>query len=707
MVTFRSKIALWIVLFCSVVPTGVQAVTFSVLHVHSRLGEPLSAETLIQFGATEEPERFSVRAAASDVYASAHLEFSDALLGVHYQLEKKDAREYVLRITSQKPMDEPLLITLVEFIWNGGKLLREITFTLDPADYSTGDIHSPAVEARSALSLSSLSGLNLGDRRVVTVPRRDFDSIFDNGMINVAPATDHAAVSPSAPTLATIPPLPPRVSSFSMDALSMDSINVPMPTDQPILEAAPAEPIALQFKDDQGHPLLATSVAPITAQQGGHGQEHSTAQEIFDIPAPKTPLVPAMDLESVKHSIYVVKKPESIYSVARRYQYAGVSTVQMVHALHKANPHLLSKQIMLKAGDVLIIPTRKDVQGLGSKKTIPRPPYVQEFSHHKTAHPFTKNEVKVQRATISYDKAVSSAEDVVANRRVQKNAHAIQDTLDKKIRELEARVDQETVGQAMAPASKMISVPVVPQAIAPTPPRVGTVMSATSLDFMHELISRYGVLCGGLLAVVIALVMVWNHRHRFFTARQSLDVSPKKKVVAATSPFSSSSVFADRSMPVPTPGITMSEIMAEDVASLAPTSAAHPPSVVGPQKKKDQQQPSDVDCIAEAEVYMAYGRLQQAEDLLVDALQKDLSSSQLSMKLLDVLHQQKKVVQFNKLAATFRQTDSGQDPVHWERVVQMGLTLDPKNALYQSVAAKEELQELPPLELSIDDQSVK
>ena len=64
-----------------------------------------------------------------------------------------------------------------------------------------------------------------------------------------------------------------------------------------------------------------------------------------------------------------------------------------------------------------------------------------------------------------------------------------------------------------------------------------------------------------------------------------------------------------------------------------------------------------VDPVAEADVYMAYGRDAQAEEILLDALKDDPSRGAIYVKLLEIYAQRKSVKQFENIASElFTQT---------------------------------------------------
>jgi pilus assembly protein FimV len=88
-----------------------------------------------------------------------------------------------------------------------------------------------------------------------------------------------------------------------------------------------------------------------------------------------------------------------------------------------------------------------------------------------------------------------------------------------------------------------------------------------------------------------------------------------------------------------------------------------------------------VDPIQEAEVYMAYGRDGQAEEILIDAMQKDPGNQAVLLKLLEIYSGRKSLPQFNTVAADLHQRSGGSGP-DWAKAAVLGRALDPANPLY-------------------------
>ncbi|MEP7328381.1 MAG: FimV/HubP family polar landmark protein, partial [Betaproteobacteria bacterium] len=89
----------------------------------------------------------------------------------------------------------------------------------------------------------------------------------------------------------------------------------------------------------------------------------------------------------------------------------------------------------------------------------------------------------------------------------------------------------------------------------------------------------------------------------------------------------------------------------------------------------------EVDPIAEAEVYLAYGRDAQAEEILKDALKKDPQRQEIYLKLLEIHAQHNKPSAFETVASELYSVTSGQGEV-WHKAVALGRQLDPNNPMF-------------------------
>ena len=91
----------------------------------------------------------------------------------------------------------------------------------------------------------------------------------------------------------------------------------------------------------------------------------------------------------------------------------------------------------------------------------------------------------------------------------------------------------------------------------------------------------------------------------------------------------------------------------------------------------------EVDPIAEAEVYMAYGRDSQAEEILREALGKDPGRHEIALKLLEIYASRKDTTAYETTASELYAGLGGQNTPVWQRAAEMGRSIDSENPLYR------------------------
>lgn len=101
--------------------------------------------------------------------------------------------------------------------------------------------------------------------------------------------------------------------------------------------------------------------------------------------------------------------------------------------------------------------------------------------------------------------------------------------------------------------------------------------------------------------------------------------------------------------------------------------------------EEGQQETGEVDPAAEADVYIAYGRYQQAENLITETLVRFPERIDLKLKLIEIYHNVRNVAGFINLAEELNADNfAGSDPQGWRRICDLGRDLAPGNPLFNS-----------------------
>lgn len=132
---------------------------------------------------------------------------------------------------------------------------------------------------------------------------------------------------------------------------------------------------------------------------------------------------------------------------------------------------------------------------------------------------------------------------------------------------------------------------------------------------------------------------------------------------------------------------SLAEEQADDTASLDsnPTIITEEPllSEFSPSEFNASKQTQEADPLTECDVYIAYGRYQQAQDIIESALNTDPNNQHYKLKLLDVHFASGDAAAFERLAESLsdiQQTDSNR----WQNIVEMGAELCPDSALFNT-----------------------
>ena len=133
------------------------------LTVLSALGQPCEPEIELTSVAPEEAGALVAKLAPADAFRQVNIDFNPALLSLRFAIESRGTRQFI-RVSSTQPINEPFVDMLLELTWNGGRLVREYTFLLDPSDLKSSQppqvavpfdvpaLSKPAAPASSAAS---------------------------------------------------------------------------------------------------------------------------------------------------------------------------------------------------------------------------------------------------------------------------------------------------------------------------------------------------------------------------------------------------------------------------------------------------------------------------------------------------------------------------------------------------------------------------
>ncbi len=137
----------------AVLPVSSWALGLGKLNVQSALGEALRAEIDVTSLTPEEGASLAVRVATPDTYRAAGVDYNQVLTATSIVLQRRaDGRPY-LRIASDRTVQEPFVDVILDLSWSTGRLVREYTLLFDPpSTRAAAPVTAPVVDAPIAVA---------------------------------------------------------------------------------------------------------------------------------------------------------------------------------------------------------------------------------------------------------------------------------------------------------------------------------------------------------------------------------------------------------------------------------------------------------------------------------------------------------------------------------------------------------------------------
>jgi len=674
------------------------------LTVQSALGQPLRAEVEVTSLGLDELGSLSARLASPEAFRQAGLEFNPALAVLKFSIDRRPDRSAVVRITSAQPINEPFVDLMVELNWASGKFVREYTFLLDPPELRIG--------ARGTVAGGPAT------QQVVT------PSVATTGS-PVAQATPAPAAAPAAASSAA-----PAARRSASGASPTAAAARPAPTSTQPAPGASGTPGQVTTHTGDTLAGIAARVKPadVSLEQAiiaiyeanrsaFFGSVHQMlAGKQLEIPGHET--MAAVDAAAARSQI---RADAATFRAYRERLAAAVRRVEPAQAGQSAAGTIAGveeKSAPAAAGDQLKLSRPGEAGGKaagkgagaagaavgtdkGAEAQIAREAALREQQERVAA--LEKNVADLQKLVELKNQQLAELQ------RQVEAARAPGATVAGKVAAPEAGAAASAAsgvaasgaapaapaaGQAPAgatapaaePATSAAPQPAAPSAAQPAPAQSTAAQSAPAAtpapatqaaqapattpaakpapapapveepSFIDDLIANPLTL-PGLGAIVLALGAYGMYSVR---RRKKAEQFDEDSLVAADA-FTANSLF----------GSTGGQAV-DTSSSLFATSTRDSGVDV---------HSTEVDPIAEAEVYIAYGREAQAEEILKEALKKQPERQAIRLKLLEIHAGRKDAAAFGALAQEMYDQTGGQNE-EWPKVVTLGLSIDPANPLY-------------------------
>ena len=608
------------------------ALSLGPIVVQSALGEPLRAEIDILEINAEEASSLKTGLASPVAFRAAGLDFNPALNGASISVQRRANGRNFIRVVGDKPVNDPFIDMILEASWSSGRIVRDYTVLLDP----------PNLRAAAPVAITA-----------------------------------------------------------------------------PVASASP-EPVAPQ----SAAPATVASARPATAPRAAPANRPQASQK--PAAAPKMAAdKPAAKAGAAGEKQLTVRPGDNASRIATANKPANVSLDQMLVAMLRNNPDAFVNDNLnrLKSGAVLNMPTAEQALAVANpearqmvvaqsrdfgdfrKKLASLAPATQVAAGDRQSSGSVQTRVEDKKPVASApDKLTLSkgsvqaggATDQLAKDMAAKEAAAKQAELSKNIAELaklgaatnaasaasgtsSGATKAQTAAASAAVAAVLVPAPIaVPAAVAPAVatavaqaasaaapapaasapnPKVAKPAPAPVPEpsFIDQLTDNplLPVAGGGLLALLAGF--------GFYKSRQ------RKKEQENDSAFLESRLQPD------------SFFGSSGGQKVDTNETGAGSSIVYSASQLDAA--DDVDPVAEADVYLAYGRDQQAEEILKEALKTHAGRLPVHQKLLEIYGKRRDARNFELTANEAFKLTNGEGP-DWTRICDQGQGLDPGNQLY-------------------------
>lgn len=619
------------------------------LTVTSGLGEPLSAEIELLSTTSDELATLTAGIASKEAYNVQGVERTAIHNAIKVDVSKRADGAPVLKLTSSQAISDPFLDMLIQVDWATGRLLREYTVLLDPPGYS-----------------------------------------------NQAQVYNGVQLPPSAAPA------------------------IPVPAATPTQTPPPAN-IATQ------RPAVLTPVPAKTAPE------------------------PVAPVQRTASQSYTTARGDTLSAIAREHQVQGVSLDQMLIGLYRANEDAFAGKNMnrLKAGQILRVPSATELQqltpaeatrevrvqtadwnayrnrlaDLAAESAPSTDGGAQQSASGRISSPATdraappadasRDVVRLSSNNASQAQLNAMQEELTAKDKSLKEAAERTAMLEKQIADMQkllaiknqalanlqnsdappAKPEQtpapspvetpepqpkpETAVPAVEPSVQEPATDAVPEGDKAEPVKpVPVAPAAEEPSLFDELVGDDPLPLALGAGAIILLLAGWLYMRN----KRKRELDTFERGIQTAGGLKPNTVFGN------TGGATVNT---GDTSFLNDFS----------QNTGGMIDTHDVDPIAEAEVYMAYGRDAQAEEILKDAIVKDPKRHELHLKLLEIYAARNDTSAFETVAGEIYTTLGVADPL-WSKVAAMGRKLEPGNPLYSEDNITERPASLPVQEVS-------
>ncbi len=688
---------LGIALALSATTFGAQAAGLGRLNLLSGLGQPLRAEIELTSVTREDAGTLTARLAPAAAFTQAGIEYGASLASLRFSIQRRpNGQQYVL-VTSNQQVNEPFLDMLVELTWASGRLVREYTVLLDPPE--TRAAQAPAETAAPVVPATTTDASPTIVRRTPRAPAPTTSSgdgsAAPASSRRAAPSTSSAAPSTGSSSGDYLVQSGDTAMSIARankpDGVSLEQMLAALYRDNPqafsgnvnrLLAGAtlriPDAPAAQAIDAPEARRIVAQSsnfgsyrerlarnpAAAASARTPGQQASGQLSTQVQDRAAP------AGNTDRLQLSRPDTSRAAGPATGATRAG-AGSPTADELASKDRELQEtrtrlaLLEKNVadlqeLLKLKNQTLADLQKGAAGStaaassapGSAPVAATTPSTATTTASTTSPPTTAPTTTAPTTSASPTTATTTAPNT-ANPATPPPPVSPTTTPPASI-----AAPATTAPTPPAPAATPVPAPapVAKAAPAATTPAAEPSFFDTLMDNTLLLVAL----------VVLALLVVG---YAIFAARRRRMARFEDSIFVDNSVLRANSVFGT------TGGQSVDTANSGFHSNFVPVAGALP-------------EHNEVDPVAEADVYIAYGRDAQAEEILKEALRADPSRHAVRLKLLEIYAKRNDSKTFETMASELYAATGGQGE-EWRQAAALGATIDPRNPLYTETPAVE------------------
>lgn len=653
--------------------TDAWALALGRITVQSALGEPLRAEVEIPQLSAAEADSLQAAIASPAAFRAQGMEFTGTANSVRVQVQKRSNGSAVLKLSSFQPVNDPFVDLVIDANWASGKLQRNYTLLLDPpATRRPAPTPTTAAQATTAAPQATPAVVPAPARpAVATRPASSPVNTAGRDLRNDRDQ-DETATKPQRK----------RQAGTSAPAGSSDEVRV-RTGDTAGRIAAANKPAGVSL-DQMLVAMLRSN--PQAFVNGNINRMRSGA--VIQLPDQA-----AAQATSAKEARQIMAAQSQDFNQFRR-QLAGVAPVAPVEAASRSasgqvQAHVADAKAATAAPDKLTL-SKGSVKGVAADEQVAQ--QKQAADQSARADELKRNMAELSQIAAATKPAGTAAAPAAG-----------------------------TPAAAAPAASPTVTVPAAStaNAAAPAPAAAADAAATPAAPATPEAAAADAGKPGDTMPAPAAAEGEPAQAAAEPAAPAPAPVAPPKPV-AAPAPIPEEPSFIDSLMEDPTIPLAGAALLAlllgyggYRVSQRRKAAAAGADSMLGDsqlsadsffgasggqrvdtttsssqmsgqsmQYSPSQLDAGDVDPLAEADVYLAYGRDLQAEEILKEALRTDPNRLVLHQKLAEIYAKRHDRMAYASVANNVFALTQGKGP-EWQRLADQGRILDPENLTYQ------------------------